>query len=124
MELMKARGEQMKIVTLILLVVTTIMVGTALAAPYIDMYSLTEDDCRVCHDDTGVLKNTNHKSQHLSEFESCSDCHAESGPKKLDCMKSGCHSSDGVGVTNHHDFDAMGVDGCFTCHEKGVPRGR
>ena len=40
--------------------------------------------------------------------------------RKLDCMD-GCHNGT---VTNHHDFEEMGVDNCFVCHEKGVPRGR
>jgi hypothetical protein len=113
----------MKTVPLILLVATTIMVGTALAAPHIDMYVLDEADCRACHDAASVLKNTNHGSQHDSDFDSCVDCHVK-GPRKLDCMKSGCHNEGGVGVTNHHDFNEMGVDDCFACHEKGVPRGR
>ena len=113
----------MKTVPLILLVVTIFMVGTALAAPYLDMDLLEEADCRVCHDSASVLKNTNHESQHDSGFDSCLECH-ERGSRKLDCMESGCHSAGGVGVTNHHDFDEMGVDNCFTCHEKGVPRGR
>jgi hypothetical protein len=113
----------MKKVPTILLVVAIFMVGIALAAPYIDMYSLEEADCRVCHDSASVLKNTNHNSQHESSSGSCLECH-ETGSRKLDCMTSGCHNEGGEGVTNHHDFDAMGVDSCFTCHEKGVPRGR
>ena len=113
----------MKTVPLLLLVVTLFVLGSALAAPYIDMYSLEEADCRVCHDSASVLKNTNHESQHESDFNSCSDCH-DTGSRKLDCMKSGCHSESYEGVTNHHDFDEMGVSDCFTCHEKGVPRGR
>jgi hypothetical protein len=103
------------------------MVGTALAAPTLNMYLLTEDDCRVCHDDTGVLKTKHHDI--LSVTKQCSTCH-NPGTKKLDCMKSDCHAEDGVGVTNHHDFDEMNiifdddlVNDCFYCHEQGVPRG-
>ena len=93
------------------------------------MYLLEEDDCRVCHDDTGVLKNVHHELLNEPESDGCSDCHAEKRPRKLDCMKSGCHSNPAkdeypdpisVGVANHHE---LGLD-CFTCHEKGVPRGR
>jgi len=114
----------MKNITLVLLGVTFFMVGTAFAAPTIDMYELEEEDCRVCHDSASVLKNTNHGTQHNSEFDSCLDCHVK-GPKKLDCMKSGCHAEGDIGVTNHHDFDEMGIDNnCFACHEKGEPRGR
>ena len=113
----------MKKVPAILLVVSLFMVGIALAAPSIDMYSLKEADCRVCHDSVSDLKNTNHNLQHESSSASCFECH-ESGSRKLDCMTSGCHNADGVGVTNHHDFEAMGFDSCFSCHEKGVPRGR
>jgi len=113
----------MKTVPLIFLVVTTILIGTALAAPHIDMYILEEADCRVCHDDTSVLKNTNHEPMHNSVSGDCLDCHVK-GSKKLDCMDSGCHIEDGVDVTNHHEFDEMGFDDCFICHEKGVPRGR
>ena len=115
----------MKNITLILLV-TIFMVGTAFAAPYLNMYDLEEEDCRVCHDAANVLKNTNHETQHNSDFDSCLDCH-EQGTRKLDCMKAGCHgNAEGdIGVTNHHDFDEMGIDdNCFACHEKGVPRGR
>lgn len=106
-----------------ILVVSLFMVGIALAAPIIDMYELTEDDCRVCHDSALVLRNTNHDTLHESGAD-CSTCH-EGTSRKLDCMTSECHGDPevGEGVTNHHDFEAMSVYDCFTCHEKGVPRG-
>jgi hypothetical protein len=117
----------MKTVTAFFLMLTTIMVTTALAAPVLDMYLLTEGDCRVCHADTGVLKMTDHAPSHTEK--TCSNCHDEKGSKSLNCMKDGCHNSPddeipGRGVTNHHDFDEMGIDDdCFLCHEQGVPRG-
>jgi len=124
----------MKNVTLVLLGVTFFMVGTAFAAPIIDMYDLEKYDCRDCHDDTGVLKETNHEMMHDSEFDSCWNCHESEfdncwdchviGPKKLGCMELCCHGEDYIGVTNHHDFDEMEIDDCFLCHEQGVPRGR
>lgn len=109
----------MKTVTAFFLMLTTIMVTTALAAPVLDMYSLNESDCRVCHDDSGVLK-TKH---HPLDVKKCSTCH-DPGTKQLDCMKSGCHAEEDEGVTNHHEFDDMGIIDvdCFFCHEQGVPR--
>ena len=109
----------MKTVPLFLLIITTIVVSTALAAPMLDMYSLNEADCRVCHADANILRNTDHYDLH-DDSESCSVCHLENAQKKLDCMKSGCHNADGEGVANHHELE---VESCFTCHEQGVPRG-
>ena len=109
----------MKTVPVFLLVITTILVSTALAAPILDMYSLEEIDCRVCHNDANILRNTDHDDSHSGT--ECSVCHAKYEQRKLDCMDSACHGADeGVGVANHHELK---VESCFICHEKGVPRG-
>ena len=109
----------MKTVSLFLLIITTILVSTALAAPILDMYSLNETDCRVCHNDANILRNTDHDDLH-DDSESCSVCHAENAQRKLNCMNaSGCHNVD-VGLDDHHELE---VESCLICHEKGVPRG-
>ena len=132
----------MKNVIFILGILTTVMVygvvaGPSLdAAPVIDM-DLTETQCRVCHSDVDVLRNTNHNASHTIDPEEkpdpldCigTDCHIQSEPKKLDCMDLECHNAS---VTDHHDFiDVFDIeDGdiynydldCSICHEKGVPR--
>ena len=111
--------NKMKILPIFLLVITTILVSTALAAPILDMYS-DDIDCRACHNDANILKNTDHDDLH-DDSESCSECHAENAPKKLDCMNaSGCHADSIIDVANHHELE---VESCFTCHEQGVPRG-
>ncbi|HJH30011.1 MAG TPA: hypothetical protein C5S51_10035 [Methanosarcinaceae archaeon] len=109
----------MKILPVFLLAITTILVSTALAAPILDMYLLEETDCRVCHNDVKVLRNTDHEDSHNGS-ESCSVCHVENADRKLDCMVSGCHDVNDEGVENHHELE---VESCFICHEKGVPRG-
>ena len=136
--------NKMKTVSLFLLIITTILVSTALAAPTLYMYSLNETDCRVCHNDANILRNTNHNSSHdgteysgtelHDDSESCSECHAENAQKKLDCMVAGCHADPAnpvdpddpnnvntIGVENHHELE---VESCLICHEKGVPRGK
>ncbi len=111
----------MKTVSLFLLIITTILVSTALAAPILDMYSLNETDCRVCHNDLNVLRNTDHFNSH--DGTECSVCHAENAPKKLNCMNaSGCHADLRIGVANHHELED--VESCLICHEQGVPRGK
>jgi len=115
----------MKSAPVFLLVITTILVSTALAAPILDMYS-DDIDCRACHNDVNVLRNTDHFNLHheYTGIDSCSNCHTEDAQDvqmKLDCMKSDCHNADGEGVANHHELE---VESCLTCHEKGVPRGK
>ena len=124
--------NKMKTVSLFLLIITTILVSTALAAPTLYMYS-GDIDCRVCHDDTDILRNTDHYISHheYTGIDSCSNpnCHTEDAQDvqmKLDCMKSGCHANPDVydgsrGVANHHELE---VESCLICHEQGVPRGK
>ncbi len=107
----------MKILPVFLLAITTILVSTALAAPILDMYS-DDIDCRACHNDANILRNTNHENSHNGT--ECSECHVKNAPKKLDCMLSDCHAEDDEGVENHHELE---VESCLICHEKGVPRG-
>ncbi len=127
----------MKNVILILGILTTVMVYGVVAGPSIDAapdidMDLTETQCRVCHSDANVLKNINHSDNHSEvSANDCVECHEPQKPKKLDCMKSGCHNSEGIyPVTDHHDFieifeiedpDNYDLD-CLICHEKGVPR--
>ena len=112
--------NKIKILPVFLLAITTILVSTALAAPILNMYS-DEIDCRVCHNDANIIRNTNHENSHNGT--ECSECHVKNAPKKLDCMKTpGCHADDydSRGVANHHELE---VESCLICHEKGVPRG-
>ena len=122
----------MKILPVFLLAITTILVSTALAAPILNMYSLDETDCRVCHNDVKVLRTISHFNSHHEStgIDSCSNCHegdVQDVQMKLDCMVPGCHIEptdpnidNNVGVANHHELE---VESCLICHEKGVPRG-
>ncbi len=121
----------MKILPVFLLAITTILVSTALAAPILNMYS-DGIDCRACHNDANILRNTNHENSHNEStgIDSCLICHKKDVldvQMKLDCMVSDCHinpedlnSGDSIGVANHHELE---VESCLICHEKGVPRG-
>jgi hypothetical protein len=91
--------------------------------------SLEEADCRRCHGDS--LADRHHYTEIVLIYNRCVDCHAviPDPPGVVvtrDCVTSGCHSWDDVGVMDavgtppngwHHNTDLSGSENCTACHD-------